>query len=288
MRITSTCVPCLLKRVAFEAEISDPSKVDAAIKAACKVFGEHYTGGEVSAKLATKVHKAAYDAIGVKDPYKKVKDQSNEIAHGLLQKVKEVVAAADDRLEAAIKCAIIGNIMDFGIGLKYDEPEDLARHFDTLYKEPLGHNDLPRFRDLLKPGTRVVLFTDNCGEVIFDGVLCEVLRDMEVKVSMVVKGEPILTDATREDAERYGIDRLVDEFLDTGTYAVGVDMERLPKEVRKRLKEAVLVISKGMANYESFSDEDVHPIVHLMRTKCGPVAESMGLPLDKSVIAFYP
>jgi uncharacterized protein with ATP-grasp and redox domains len=138
------------------------------------------------------------------------------------------------------------------------------------------------------PGARVVLFTDNCGEIIFDGLLCEVLKAMGVKVTMVVKGEPVLTDATREDAVKYGIDKVLDELLDTGVFAIGVDMDRLPEKVKQRLKEAVLVISKGMANYESFSDEPLHPIVHLMRTKCEPVASSMGLPKDRSVIAFYP
>jgi uncharacterized protein with ATP-grasp and redox domains len=288
MLITPTCVPCLIKRVAYEAELHDPSKVEAAIRVACRVFGELYTGGEVSAELATIVHRAAYEAIGTKDPYKKVKDQSNEVAAGLLPKARRIVQEADDRLEAAMRISIVGNILDFGIRMGYESPEDLVKHFDALCSEELGKNDIPCFRHLLEEGARVVLFTDNCGEVIFDGVLCEVLRDMGVLVTMVVKGEPILTDATMEDVERYGLDGLVDEVLDTGAFAVGVDTGHLPERVRQRMREAALVISKGMANYESLSDTGVRPIVHLLRTKCVPVAESMGMPKDRSVIAFYP
>jgi uncharacterized protein with ATP-grasp and redox domains len=112
MRITPTCVPCLIKRVAYEAELYDPTKAEAAIKAACKVFGDHYTGKEVSARLATLVHKAAYEAIGTKDPYKRVKDESNEVAKGLVPKARKVIDGAEDKLMAAMKCAIIGNIMD--------------------------------------------------------------------------------------------------------------------------------------------------------------------------------
>lgn len=288
MRITPTCVPCLINRVAYEAELVDPSKVAAAIQAACKVFGERYTGKEVSAEIATIVHWEAYKAIGTKDPYKAVKERSNEVANELLPKARKVVEGAEDRLLAAMQCAIIGNILDFGIGMKYHGPDDLIEHFDSLLEEGLGHNDLERFRHLLGPGARVVLFTDNCGEIIFDGLLSEVLMDMGVKVTMVVKGEPILTDATVEDAKEYGIDKKVDELLDTGIFAVGVDLERLPDRVKDRLQEADLVLSKGMANYESFSDGPLHPIVHLLRTKCGPVAENMSMPLDRSVIAFYP
>jgi hypothetical protein len=287
MRITHICVPCLLKRVTFEANLCGDKKVAEALKAACKVFGEQYTGNECSADIATEVHRAAYKAMGTKDPYSKVKRQSNEVAKGLLPKARRILAGSRDKLTTAMRLSIIGNILDFGIGMKYHGPKDLIKHFDSLYNEGLGHSDIPKFKHLLKKGARVVYFTDNCGEIIFDGLLFQVLRDMGVKVTVVAKGEPILTDATVEDIKRYGIDKLVDEVLDTGTFAVGVDLKRLPKKVWRRVREADLIISKGMANYESFSHSKIHPIVHMLRTKCIPVAESMGMPKDISVIAYY-
>jgi len=286
MKITTTCVPCLLKRVAYEAALVDERAVPKALRAACKVFGQKYTGNEVSADIATEAHRAAYKAIGSKDPYRKVKRQSNEVAKSLLPKANKILARSKDKLQTAMRLSIIGNILDFGIGMKYHGPKDLVKHFDSLYKEGLGHNDIPKFRHLLKKGARVVYFTDNCGEIIFDGILLKVLRDMGVKVTLVAKGEPILTDATVEDIKRYGIDKLVDEVMDTGTFAIGVDLKKLPKMVWKRVREADLIISKGMANYESFSDTKVRPIVHMLRTKCAPVAESMGLPKDISAIDY--
>jgi uncharacterized protein with ATP-grasp and redox domains len=288
MQITPTCVPCLLKRVTFEANLCDGKKVPGALKASCKVFSERYTGKECSAIIATEVHRAAYKALGCKDPYRKVKHESNEVAKSLLPKARKYLAKSSDKLTAAMRLSIIGNILDFGIGMKYHGPKDLIKHFDSLYTEGLGRNDIPKFRHLLKKGARVVYFTDNCGEIIFDGILLLVLRDMGVKVTLVAKGEPILTDATVEDIKRYGIDKMVDEVLDTGTFAVGVDLKKMPKRLRQRLKEADLVISKGMANYESFSDEKIRPIVHMLRTKCVPVAQSMGLPKDISAIFFEP
>jgi len=287
MRITTTCVPCLLRRVAFEAGLKDKRKVPKALKAACKVFGERYTGTEVSADIATEVHRAAYKAIGSKDPYRTVKRQSNETARRLLPKARKLMGRSRDKLGTAMRISIIGNILDFGIGMKYHGPKDLIKHFDGLFREGVGHNDVPKFRHLLKKGARVVYFTDNCGEIVFDGILLKLLKDLGVKVTLVAKGAPILTDATVEDVRRYGIDKLVDEVLDTGTFAVGVDLNRLPKKVWKRIREADLIISKGMANYESFSGTKLRPIVHMLRTKCVPVAEDMGLPKDISAIAFY-
>ena len=288
MQITPVCVPCLLKRVTFEAALYDPKKVPKALRAACRVFGEQYTGKECSAIIATEVHRAAYKALGCTDPYRTVKRESNAVAKRLLPKARRYLAKSDDKLTTAMQLSIIGNILDFGIGMKYHGPKDLIKHFDSLYNEGLGHNDIPKFRHLLKKGARVAYFTDNCGEIIFDGLLLQVLRGMGVKVTLIAKGEPILTDAPVEDIRRYGIDKMVDEVLDTGVFAVGVDLKKLPKMVWKRLREADLIISKGMANYESFSDEKLHPIVHMLRTKCVPVAKSIGMPKDISVISYHP
>jgi len=48
------------------------------------------------------------------------------------------------------------------------------------------------------------MFTDNCGEIVFDKILCRELKVFNpgLYVSVVVKGEPILSDATLQDAER--------------------------------------------------------------------------------------
>ena len=47
-------------------------------------------------------------------------------------------------------------------------------------------------------------------------------------------------------------------------------------ETREAIEGADLVISKGMANLESLSDSDIRPIAYLLRTKCDPVAGTVG------------
>ena len=70
MKITPQCVPCLLRRAIYEAELSGPRKVPAAIRAACGVFARRYRPGVVSARLATEVHAAVYRALRDRDPYR--------------------------------------------------------------------------------------------------------------------------------------------------------------------------------------------------------------------------
>jgi uncharacterized protein with ATP-grasp and redox domains len=54
-------------------------------------------------------------------------------------------------------------------------------------------------------------------------------------------------------------------------------MKELPAETMRATKEADVIVSKGMANYESLSDEGFRPIAYLMRAKCEPVARSIGV-----------
>ena len=68
---------------------------------------------------------------------------------------------------------------------------------------------------------------------------------------------------------------------------MGVDFEHIGEYLEKALEGVDLIISKGMANYETFSETDYKPIAHLLRTKCEPVAEDMGLSTNINVIKVY-
>jgi uncharacterized protein with ATP-grasp and redox domains len=287
VKITPQCVPCLLRRAIYEAELSGPEKVPAAIRAACGVFARRHRPGAVSARLATEVHAAVYRALGDRDPYRDVKRRSNDVALGLLPAAERFIARSKDRLRAAILCSIAGNMLDFGIRSDMQRPEDLRHAFSDILREGLGVDDIPRLRKLLRPGAKVVYLADNCGEIVFDRLVFHELRRLGASVTLVVRGEPILTDATLEDVEELGLRADVDRVLVTGSFAVGVDLGRMGAALRRALKEADVIISKGMANFESFSGTRWRPMIHLMRTKCAPVAAAAGAPMDVSVAKLW-
>lgn len=134
-----------------------------------------------------------------------------------------------------------------------------------------------------------MLFTDNCGEIVFDKILCRELTvfNPTLRITAVVKGEPILSDATIEDAEEIKLHEVIDTLYTTGCFAVGVDFHKLPADVTSSLKHTDVIIAKGMANYESFSETTFKPIVYLLRTKCNAIAHSMNLPRDINAIKLY-
>jgi uncharacterized protein with ATP-grasp and redox domains len=104
-------------------------------------------------------------------------------------------------------------------------------------------------------------------------------------VTAVVKGGPILNDATMEDAKMVGLDKCADEVIDTGAPAIGVNIPRSSEAFKQLLSDTDLIVAKGMGNYESMTELGLKPpVVHILRTKCLPVARHVGAPMDKNVV----
>lgn len=291
MKIQTECVPCLLKRVIFETEQStkDPELKTKVIKNACRVLSENYDPNTCSAVVATKVHKIVYETLGNEDPYEDLKNQSNRIAQSLLPRVEELIKKSDDPSRMSMICSIVGNVMDFGIEGSSKHPEALRDIFEKTVEKGLGYDDTEKLEDLLKKSKYVILFADNCGEIVFDKILCRELKKFnpDIFLTLVVRGEPIISDATIKDAEELQFEEVVDEIVTTGCFAIGVDFNKLPSDLNKALKKADLIICKGMANYEAFSETSYHPVAYLLRTKCKAIAKSMNLPLNINAVKLY-
>ncbi|MEM0448482.1 MAG: ARMT1-like domain-containing protein [Methanomassiliicoccales archaeon] len=276
MQFAPECVPCLLHRVLYEVKLVSPGAVEEAMAESLRILSLNYPKGMNSAKLATMVHERAYAVSGSKDPYCDLKIRSDEVAKSLLPQAESLVREAEDPLEMAVKVAIAGNVLDFGIDVGMEHPEELRSRFDKLVHQDLGINHLPKAKRLLRPGMEIAYLLDNCGESVLDSILINELKAQGARVFGVVKGEPILTDVTMEDALRIGLDKCLDEILSTRSFAVGIDLDKIPHELMARLEDSDLIVSKGMANLESLSDENLGPILYLLRVKCDPVARLLG------------
>jgi uncharacterized protein with ATP-grasp and redox domains len=291
MKIQSECVPCLIKRIIFETQLSTEKKEiqTNVIKNTCKVLSEIYDPGISSAEIATKVHKLAYEILGDEDPYYDLKNISNEVAKSLIPKTEEILKKSDDPLKASMLCSIIGNILDFGIEGASSNPKKFSEIFDRLYSEGLGHDDYIKVKELIDKSKNLTYFCDNCGEIVFDRVVCRELKKFnpKIQINLVVRGKPIISDATIEDADELNFSDIVDNIFTTGCFAIGVNFEKMPVELKKELTRSDIILCKGMANYEAFSETNYSPIVYLLRTKCNAIANSMNLPINQNVIKLY-
>ena len=282
MKLTPDCVPCLMKRVLFQARLLENGCESEAVGAALRAYAKEYAVGRNSAEVATEVHRSAYEVMGA-DPYIKIKLDADRIAEEYLDQVMGYVDSAEDRFSAAVRVAVIGNIMDFGVSLS--SPEEFRAVFKKLLDQGIGSDDTARMKELLTDSRSVLYFFDNCGESQFDKLLIREIQRMGVRVVGVVRGERILNDVTMEDAERIGLDKILDRTVSTGTFAVGAVLSKAKDDLKEELDRADMMICKGMANYESLSDQDAGmPKVFILRTKCGPVARSLGVPENINVV----
>jgi len=274
MKVFPECIPCLVSRVLYESRLSTNDITtqlkaqEAAVKALCNAGID----GPI-ALLSTDVHRAVYRVLGDEDPYREVKRLANETAVKLLPTVRSNIQMSNDPFRSAVIAAIIGNTFDFGV-LGFDVATDnFEREVATIYQHGLDIDDTDAIKKLVKD---VVYIADNVGEIVYDGLLVEQLRTLGGRVTLVVRGGNILTDATIEDVWEFGLDKVADRVLTTGSNAIGIKLDEISAELSDILPRASLIIAKGMANYEMLSEYPFRPVAYLMRVKCAPVAESVG------------
>ena len=256
-----------------------------------KLLNREFKPTSVAADLGTKRDRIIKQLSGNNDPYQRSKKLGNEKALKMLPYAKKIVQSSytqQERFKKACLCAIVGNIMEFDIPGHKFALNDLTKTIRTAAKD-LFIDDIDRAYELAKKAEGILYLADNAGEIVFDTLLVEQLKNMGLKVTYVVKGGPVINDATIEDVEFSGMDKLADEILTTGTDAVGLLKKEVSAEFLKVYDEAKLVFAKGMGYAETLTEFKLtKPHLLLFRTKCVPVANYFCSPRDKNIAKLMP
>ena len=215
--------------------------------------------------------------VGVEDPYREIKRESNRMALKLLPELRRLVSQAEDPLFEAVRVAIVGNIIDFGASQSFTL-EDLS----SFGRIPIAVNHYPDLKEELEKARVVLYIGDNAGEVVFDRVLVEQLVERGKKVYFAVRSRPIINDATLEDALEAGLDALA-EIVDTGSDAPGIVLEKATERFKHLFRDAHVVISKGQGNFETLEDVP-RRVYFLLRAKCPVVASKLSANIGDIVI----
>jgi len=214
------------------------------------------------------IYKKVSEISGVPDPYKEIKEESTEKCLALYPSLKHMVAKSDDKLLTAIRIAIAGNVIDFGANKNFD----IDKEIEAALKRDFAVCDYTEFREHLNEADEILYLGDNAGECVFDRILIETMKK---PVIYVVRGVPVINDATYEDAVQAGINRVA-TILSSGTDAPGTILDTCSAEFMKVFESAGFIISKGQGNYEALSDEK-RPIFFVLKVKCHVIANDMGL-----------
>lgn len=279
MKTSIDCIPCFVRQTLdASCKVSrDPAVCEQMMRDVLRWMSEMDMSLSPPA-LAQRIHRRLRELTGIIDPYREEKDQHNQMALKLIPGLREQVAAADDPLLTAANLAIAGNIIDLGAksGLADNDIHEAIQHAS---EKPLEGN-LDSFRNEVAKAEKILYLADNCGEIVFDTLLIEQLGPQ--RVTLAVRGMPIINDATLEDAVTAGLDRIV-PVIGNGSDAPGTLLEDCNKEFLAAFESADLIISKGQGNFETLSDCGKN-IFFLLKVKCPVVAESAGLPVGTHVL----
>ena len=229
--------------------------------------------------MGQQIHRLLREATHNPDPYRQVKSQSNALALGLYPTLKERVCASADPFGTAVRLAIAGNVIDFGCRSDLDDDEVHEAIEDAMS----GSSDEVAMADLrraVSEADNILYLADNAGEIVFDRLLLEHMP--ADRVTLVVRGGPVINDATREDAEAAGLSSLV-TVIDNGSDVPGTIVESCSPSFRARFEECDLVIAKGQGNYETLGGEDQN-IFFLFKAKCPVIARDVGSEVGQMVV----
>ena len=184
------------------------------------------------------------------DRFREEKEISNRFVLERIHKIRERVETAADPLLAALQFAILGNYIDFSSLQGQVSFEQLDSMLDRAGEmTPVG-NGLEELRNDLEKGRKLLYLTDNAGEIGFDRIFAEVIREQypDLQITFCVRGGPAMNDALQADAELMEIPFPV---IDNGNRVAGTQIDQLSVEAKEALEEADVIIAKGQGNIET-------------------------------------
>lgn len=282
MHTSLDCLPCFLTQALKGARLAAPAREDIHQRVV-QEWAAEFANLDLTLSppaLAGRLYALLADSVGDVDPFRGYKEQSNMQALRLLPRLEELVRQQADPLRAALGVSIIGNYMDAGVQLVVDVE-------DALSREDIGAVDDDTYvmlRQRLTPGASVMILGDNAGEIAFDTLLVRQLAEAGCVVTYVVRGVPIINDATMEDARFVGMTDLC-EVVSSGVDTPGTVLERCAPGFVDRMASVDVVLSKGQGNFEALRDNFADAFF-AFKAKCPKVAGLCGVPQGTSMLHY--
>ncbi len=219
------------------------------------------------------------EMFGFTDDYTEIKKHFNQMLLDQADNFRERIRQADDPLMLALQLSLVGNYIDFGV-VDYIDEDFLNQLLKEAEGKTLDQGTYLKLKEDLARGGRLVFCTDNCGEIVMDRLLIEVIKDMypDISVSVLVRGMDTLNDATMDDARQVGLTQIdqVDQVVGNGNNIMGTWFPEISPEAADLLKSADIIMAKGQANFETMRRSDLN-IYYLFLCKCDYFAGMFGV-----------
>ena len=184
------------------------------------------------------------------DRMQQEKDLSNRFVLERMDLIRQKVESSADPIYAGLQFAILGNYLDFAALQGQVSFEKLETMLDKAFDMELDREVYTQFCQELEAGKKLLYLTDNAGEIGFDRIFAEEIAKKypHLEITFCVRGDVILNDATRADAQAVGIHF---PLIDNGNRVPGTQIDMLSPEAKAALDTADVILAKGMANCET-------------------------------------
>ena len=274
--LKSVCISCMIRSrlEQFPKEASDDIKVaymQSVLEEVSKMKNQH------GPTIATRhIYDMQKEMFGYNQSYWELRERFNRIMMEYEPQLQRKIAESENPLKMAVQYAIVGNYIDFWVMENVDEGK-----LNELLKEApnyhIDENNLKSLHDEICNAKKIVYLLDNCGEIVIDKIMMELILKMnpDVKITAIVRGKEILNDATMEDAVQIGLTNTVN-VLHNNDDMPGTCLYRISYEAKAEMESADFIISKGQGNFETLQGCDLN-VYYIFLCKCDMIANMFGV-----------
>lgn len=233
-------------------------------------------------KFCTDLYREFYRLAGSNDPYRQLKDASNKEAEKILKTIEKPNSFRD-----IVKLSIKGNVLDYGAVLALNvNIGGLAKEVQDIGKMSLDIDDCEELDKAIKNAKNILFLTDNAGEAVFDTLLLEYISRFvpKEKICIAAKESPMLNDITAGELKAMGFGKY-GNIISTGSNCFGLHEEEVSEEFKEILKNADVIIAKGQAYLEFFTEYNFKNIFNIATVKYPIVCSAMPVLQPKQNVA---
>lgn len=277
VRLNEECIHCIISKYLKDyPESADDASRIRYVQGVLKILAEaKYDTG--APEIVEKISLLREKIFGVQKDYTEIKRYFNTLMLSIEDEVFEKIKKSEAPLKMALKYAMMGNYIDFGVIENVDE-QKLAELLNNAETVDIDETEYKLFTAELKNAKNMVYLTDNCGEIVIDKLFIKVLKKMfpSLNVEVIVRGFPVLNDATMEDAKQAGLNGVA-SVISNGVGIAGTCLDRISDEARQKLDLADVILAKGQGNFETlrFCKKNVY---YAFMCKCKMFADKFEVP----------
>ena len=274
--ISSECYPCIFQQllsIATLMELNEATK-KSFFEKVMLYFLETHGEGVVVQHLVRKATDTIIDMMNKPrdfDPYREIKIHSNNIALNYYPMFKTMIRKSSYPLQAALKIAAAGNIIDFGA--KNHADLEIEKELDSIDQRGFGIYNYDEFYKHLSTAKVLLYICDNSGEIVLDKIFIEEIKKVfpSLEIICALRERPIINDAVLDDALEVELDQVA-TVISSGSVYPGTILEETSSEFRQRFDTSDIIISKGQGNFETLLDGAPEKMFFILRIKCEMMA----------------